>query len=99
FLGRVDFLAVIALEAFFTGAERDQPVGARLNVLIGGFQRFVVEGVALCLFVARGPDHGFVGVVKRRPRKFGIGLVLRQTISLRTQKPRSCMIEPTRKML
>ncbi|MGZ5897578.1 MAG: DNA methyltransferase, partial [Xanthobacteraceae bacterium] len=26
-------------------------------------------------------------LVKRRPRKFGIGLVLRQTISLRTQKP------------
>src|ERR1700712_3571674 len=26
-------------------------------------------------------------LVKRRPRKFGIGLVLRQTMSLSTQKP------------
>ena len=36
---------------------------------------------------------------KRRPRKFGIGLVLRQTTSLRIQKPRSCISAPTRKML
>ena len=57
-------LAVLALEPFLAGAQRDQPVGARLHVLVGGLQRFVVEGVALCLFVARGPDHGFVGVGK-----------------------------------
>ena len=37
--------------------------------------------------------------MKRRPRKFGIGLDLRHTTSLRIQKPRSCSTVPTRKML
>ena len=30
--------------------------------------------------------------MKRRPRKFGIGFALRQTMSLRIQKPRSCTV-------
>ena len=61
-LGRMNLLAVGALEAFVAGAQRDQPVGTCLHVLIGGLQRFIVEGIALGLFVARGPDHGFVGI-------------------------------------
>ena len=56
------FLAVSALEAFFAGAERDQPVGTRLHVLVGSLQGFVVERIALGVLVARGPDHGLVGV-------------------------------------
>ena len=61
-LGRMNLLAVGALEAFLAGAQRDQPVGTRLHVLIGGLQRFIVERIAFGLFVARGPDHGFVGI-------------------------------------
>src|SRR5579862_5414254 len=38
-------------------------------------------------------------LVKRRPRKLGIGLDLRQTTSLRIQNPRSWSRVPTRKML
>jgi hypothetical protein len=38
-------------------------------------------------------------LVKRTPRKLGIGLVFIQTTSFRIQKPKSCMIAPTRKML
>jgi len=60
----VHLLAIFALEAFFAGAQRDQPVGTRLHVLIGGLQRLVVESITLCFFVARRPDHGFVGVGK-----------------------------------
>ena len=55
-------LAVVALEALFAGAQRDQPVGTRLHVLVGGLQRFVVEGVALGVLVARGPDHGLMRI-------------------------------------
>ena len=38
-------------------------------------------------------------LVNRTPLKLGIGLVLIQTTSLRNQKPRSCMIDPMRKIL
>ena len=58
----MNLLAVGALEAFVAGAQWDQPVGTRLHVLVGGLQRFIVERIAFCFFVARGPDHGFVGV-------------------------------------
>src|SRR5216684_9161932 len=61
-LGRVHLLAVGTFKAFVAGAEWDQPVGTRLHVLVGGLQGLVVEGVALGLLVARGPDHGFVGI-------------------------------------
>ena len=61
-LRRVDLLAVLALEALFAGAQRDQPVGAGLHVLVGGLQRFIVEGVTLGVLVARRPDHGLVRV-------------------------------------
>src|SRR5216110_1387117 len=46
----------------FAGAERDQPVGTRLDVLIGRLQRFIIERIALGLLVARRPDHGFVRI-------------------------------------
>ena len=38
-------------------------------------------------------------LVSRLPRKFGIGLVLRQITSLRIQKPASCSVAPSRKTL
>ena len=61
-LGRVHLLAVGALEALFAGAKRDQPVGTRLHVLVGGLQGFVIERIALGLLVARRPDHGLMGI-------------------------------------
>ena len=62
FLGRVNLFAVGALEAFVAGAQRDQPVGTRLHVLVGGLQGLVVEGIALGFLVARGPDHGLMRI-------------------------------------
>ena len=46
-LRRVQLLAVAVLEPLLAGAERQGPVGAHLDVLVAGLQRFVVEGVAL----------------------------------------------------
>ena len=79
------------LQPLGAGAERDEPVGAHLQIVVPGLQRVVVEGVALG---ARGACEAQIivscALVKRRPRKFGIGLALRQTMSLSIQKPRSC---------
>src|ERR1700761_2703688 len=58
----MNLLAVLPLETFLARAQRNQPVGASLNVLVGGLQRFIVERVAFGLLVARGPDHGLVGI-------------------------------------
>src|SRR6185312_7954855 len=55
-LRRVQLLAVAALEALLAGAERQRPVGADLDVLVAGFERLVVEGVALGVRLARRPD-------------------------------------------
>ena len=44
-LRRVQLLAVAALEPLLAGAQRDQPVGAHLDVVVAGFQRLVVERV------------------------------------------------------
>ena len=55
-------LAVSAFKPFVAGAQRDQPVGTRLHILVGGLEGLVVEGIALGFFVARGPDHGLVGI-------------------------------------
>jgi hypothetical protein len=46
-LGRMDLLPIRVLQAFLAGAERDEPVGAHLKVLVAGLQRVVVERVAL----------------------------------------------------
>jgi len=62
-------------------------------------KRFIIEGVALGLRPARGPDHGLVGVGEAAAAKIRMGLVLRQTMSFRIQNPRSCMMAPTRKIL
>src|SRR5258708_32768150 len=58
----VDLLAVSTFKAFLTGAERDQPIRARLHVFVGGLQGFVIESIPLGLFVSRRPDHGLVGI-------------------------------------
>ena len=56
------FLPSRALEPLLAGAERDGPVGAHLDVFVAGFERFVVEGVALGARVARRPDQRLVRV-------------------------------------
>ena len=57
-----DLLAVLALQAFTAGAERQQPVGAHLQALVQLLHRIVVEGVALGALVARRPDQRLVRV-------------------------------------
>ncbi len=88
-----------SFEPLGAGADREQPVGAHLDVVVGGLHRLVVEGIALPFWSRDAQISVSCAFWKRRPRKFGIGLVLRQTTSLRIQKPRSCMVAPTRKML
>ena len=56
------FLPSRALQALLAGAEREGPVRAHLHVFVAGFERLVIEGVALGVGVARGPDHGLVRV-------------------------------------
>ena len=58
------FSPFVVLQPLRAGADRKQPVGAHLHVVIGGLQRFVVEGVALALGVAASPrsaSHGRSG--------------------------------------
>ena len=73
-------------------ADRKQPVRAHLQVVVAGLQRFVIEGVTLGLRVRAAQIKVSCALVKRRPRKFGIGFALRQTMSFSIQKPRSCSI-------
>ena len=58
----MQLLAVAALQPLLAGAQRQRPVGADLDVLVAGFERFVVEGVALGGGVARRPDQRLVRV-------------------------------------
>src|SRR5262249_57223603 len=46
-LGRMQLLAVAVLEPLLAGAQRQGPVGAHLDVLVAGLERFVIERVAL----------------------------------------------------
>src|SRR5262249_12893920 len=61
-LGRMQLLAVAVLEPLLAGAQRQRPVGAHLDVLVAGLERFVIERVALAAGVARRPDHGLMRV-------------------------------------
>ena len=87
-LRRMQLLAVAALEPLLAGAQRQRPVGAHLDVFVAGLERLVVERVAACAPASRAAQISVsCALVKRRPRKFGIGLDLRHTTSLRIQKP------------
>ena len=61
-LRRVDLLALAVLQPLVAGADREQPVGAHLQVVVGRLQRIVVEGVALGLRVAARPDQRLMRV-------------------------------------
>ena len=61
-LRRMGLASVGVLQPFGAGADRQEPVGARLDVVVAGLQRLVVEGVALGVGAARRPDHRLVGV-------------------------------------
>src|ERR1700716_2131565 len=60
FLGRVQLLLVLALEALLTGAQRQRPVRAHLDILVAGLEGLVIEGVAARRGVAARPDQGLV---------------------------------------
>ncbi len=63
-LGRVKLVALVVLQPLGARADGKQPVGAHLHVVVGGLQRLVVEGVALRLLVARGPDQRLMRVLE-----------------------------------
>ena len=60
-LGGMGLAALVVLQAFIAGAQRDQPVGAHLHVFVASLQSLVIEGITGAL-VARGPDQGLVGI-------------------------------------
>ena len=55
-------LPLAVLQPLAAGADREQPVGAHLQVVVRGLQRVVVEGVALGVGVAARPDQRLVGI-------------------------------------
>ena len=61
-LRRVQLAPVAALEPLLAGTERDQPIGAHLDVVVARLQRFVVERVVPLGGVADGPDQGLVRI-------------------------------------
>ena len=56
--------AALILQALFARADREEPIRARLRVVIAGLQRLVMEGIALGLRRARRPDQRFMGIGK-----------------------------------
>ena len=73
-LRRMQLPAVAALEAFLAGAERQDPIRAHLHIVVAGFERFVVESVALAARFACRPDQGLVRVGKTAPAKVRHGI-------------------------
>ncbi len=58
----MQLLAVAAFEAFLAGAQRNEPIGAHLDVVVTRLERFVIERIIVLGGVARGPDQGFVRI-------------------------------------
>src|SRR5262249_20631226 len=63
------FFAGTVLEALFAGTKRNRPIRAHLNAVVAGFERLVIERVALAFGFARGPDQRLVSVGKASPAK------------------------------
>uniref|UniRef100_A0A0N4ZGX3 LigA n=1 Tax=Parastrongyloides trichosuri TaxID=131310 RepID=A0A0N4ZGX3_PARTI len=61
-LGRMNLGAVLVLQALIAGAQREGPVRAHLDVVVGHLHGVVVEGVAARAAALGGPDQGLVGV-------------------------------------
>ena len=74
-LRRVGFLALCIAQALAAGAERHQPVAAHLQIFVQPLHRVVIEGVARLRPLAAQIIVSWA-LVKRRPRKLGIGLDL-----------------------
>ncbi len=55
-------VARLILQAFGSRAQRQIPIRTRLQVLVAGLQRLVMEGVFLRVLVARGPDQRLMRV-------------------------------------
>ncbi len=61
-LRRMQLLAVAAFESFLAGAQRKEPIGAHLDVVVTRFQRLVIERIIALCGVARRPDQGLVRI-------------------------------------
>ena len=62
FLRRMQLLAVAAFEPFLAGAQRKQPIGAHLDIVVARLERFVVERIILGWSLPRRPDQCLVRV-------------------------------------
>ena len=58
----MQLLAVAAFEPLLAGAQRNEPVGAHLDVVVARLERFVVERVVALGGVARRPDQGLMRI-------------------------------------
>ncbi len=63
--------AVRILQPLGACAQRDEPVGADLEVLVAGLQGVVVEGVVLGVLALGGPDHRLVRVGEAAAAEIG----------------------------
>ena len=97
-LRRMRLDAIFVLHPLLSAADRQHPVRAHLKIVVERLHRAIVEGVARLSSLAHQISVSWA-LVKRVPRKFGIGFALRQMTSLRIQNSASCNRVPTRKML
>ena len=58
----MQLLAVAAFEPFLAGAQRKQPIGAHLDIVVARLERFVVERIILGRSLPRRPDQCLVRV-------------------------------------
>ena len=60
----VGLAATLVLEALFARADGEEPIRARLRVVIAGLQRLVMESISLGFGRARRPDQRFMRIGK-----------------------------------
>ena len=61
-LSRMRLAPALVLETLLARTDGEEPIGARLRVLVAGLQSLVMEGVALGPRIERRPDHGLMRV-------------------------------------
>ena len=61
-LRRMQLLAVAPFQPLLAGAERNEPVGAHLDVFVARFERLVIERIIAFRGVACRPDQGLVRI-------------------------------------
>src|SRR5579863_1488358 len=52
----------LILQPLCSGANRQEPVGADLAILVASLERLIIERVSLSVGASRRPDHSLMGV-------------------------------------